>query len=76
MEIPPVSPETTVSEALASSRQLASVFNAHKTACVGCPLARFCALHDVAANYGMPLESLLAELRQVLSADEIRTQER
>ena len=37
-------------------------FRALKTQCVGCYLARFCSLEDVARTYEIPSDGLLAEL--------------
>jgi hybrid cluster-associated redox disulfide protein len=38
------------------------VFLALKTDCVGCALARFCTIEQVAAAYKLPLESFLERL--------------
>ncbi len=55
-------PDTTVAEALGLSSCAASIFTGHRTACVGCYLARFCTLRDVAAAYNLSLDTLLEEL--------------
>ena len=57
------SPNLTVAQALATSPHAFTAFVARRTACVGCSLARFCRLEDVATAYGIPLEELLGELR-------------
>lgn len=44
------------------------VFSRHGTACVGCYLARFCTLKEVADAYGIPLDRLLEELREAALA--------
>ena len=62
MSCRPLTPETPVPEALSYGPQAARVFIAHRTACVGCGLARFCTLQDVAWTYDLPLEALLVEL--------------
>jgi hybrid cluster-associated redox disulfide protein len=35
-----------------------------RMACVGCPMARFDSVRDLALNYGIPLEDLRLELAQ------------
>ncbi len=58
-----------VPEALAYASGASRIFIAHRTACVGCALARFCTLRDVALTYGLSLEALLAELENAALAD-------
>jgi hypothetical protein len=41
---------------------MSTVFVARRTACVGCYLAGFCTLGDVAKTYGFSLEEFLGEL--------------
>jgi hypothetical protein len=69
MSHPPFSPEMSVPEALSAARAITGIFIAQRTACVGCPLARFCTLGDVANNYSLPLEAFLAKLEQAALAD-------
>jgi hybrid cluster-associated redox disulfide protein len=40
------------------------IFIQHKTICVGCPLARFCTLGEVATVYGLDLQTFLNELEK------------
>ncbi len=68
MENPLFSPETTVLEALGETRQCARVFTAHHTACVGCYLARFCTVADVARTYRLSEHAFLDELQQAALA--------
>jgi hybrid cluster-associated redox disulfide protein len=56
--------QITVEQAFASFPGAASVFLASRTGCVGCPLARFCTLEDVARVYELPLQDLLGKLRE------------
>ena len=63
------SPDTTVPEAMEAARSIPGAFNAHRTSCVGCSLARFCTLADVARTYGLSLDGFLAELQQIALAD-------
>jgi hybrid cluster-associated redox disulfide protein len=65
----PLSSEMSVPDVLTANRSLSAVFLRHKTACVGCPLARFCTLRDVARTYGLSMDAFLAELEQVALAD-------
>ena len=58
------SPNSTVAEALRSDRDVSRVFIARRTACVGCYLAGFCTLEDVANTYQVPLDEFLRELEQ------------
>ena len=62
MTAPLYSPNLTVAQALQSSQDIPSVFIARKTACVGCYLASFCTLDDVAKTYHIPLDEFLGEL--------------
>jgi len=41
----------------------AQVFFDLRTACVGCPMARFCTLDEVVANYGLNRDRLMKALR-------------
>ncbi len=64
------SPDTSVAEALSKSSRSAEVFTGRRTACVGCYLARFCTLRDVAAAYNLSLDTLLEELNQAAVAEQ------
>jgi hypothetical protein len=68
MAAPLFSPDQTVAQTLGWDGDLSRVFLDRRTACVGCYLARFCTLEDVARTYGFPLEGFLAELREAASA--------
>lgn len=60
------SSKMTVEQAFASFPGAAGVFLASRTGCVGCFLARFCTLEDVARVYELPLQDLLGKLRETL----------
>ena len=49
----------TVAEVLARWPDRAMAFIRRRTACVGCPLDRFCTLADVARAYHIPLATLV-----------------
>ncbi len=66
-------PDMTVQQALAAAGGLSKVFTGHRTACVGCYLARFCTLSDVAKTYGLALDDFTAELEQAALADPLYT---
>ncbi len=69
MSVRTFSPETTVLETLNTAHGTSRVFTSHRTACVGCYLARFCTLKEVAATYSLPLDAFLAELEQAAPAN-------
>ncbi len=71
MKHPPLSLETTVPEALAATNCSTGVFRKHRTACVGCYLARFCTLRDVANTYGLSPEAFLSDLERAAEAKSI-----
>ncbi len=56
----------TVQETLHTLPQAAEAFLALRTDCVGCPLERFCTLEEVAQAYGLPPETLLQRLGEVV----------
>jgi hybrid cluster-associated redox disulfide protein len=56
--------QMTVEKLLADFPQTAGAFIALRTSCVGCHLARFCTLEDVARVYELPLHDLLGKLRE------------
>ena len=53
-----------VHELLNDWPRTAGVLVALKTACVGCYLARFCTLADVAATYHLPTDALMEKVGQ------------
>lgn len=55
-----------VQEVLNQWPQTASIFQSFKTACVGCYLARFCTLKEVAGSYDLQFEPLLEKLNEVI----------
>jgi hypothetical protein len=57
-------PKTTVHEALQSSVQASHLFVQYRTACVGCPLARFCTLQEMTVIYAIDLPLFLDALQQ------------
>jgi hypothetical protein len=55
---------TSVLEALNDWPETASLFRMFKTACIGCYLARFCSLQDVADTYHILPEELMEAVRK------------
>jgi len=53
-----------VHEVLADWPETARAFQTLKTACVGCYLARFCTLVDVATTYHLPTDTVMDEMRR------------
>jgi len=66
MEHPRLVPDLTVAEVLDRWPQTIPLFFRYRMACVGCPVARFETLAEVAAIYGLNLSRLLSELEQIV----------
>ena len=62
-------PNLTVAEALKKDPHVLKVFIRNKTACVGCYLASFCTLRDVATTYGLDLDRFLTQLGQAIPSN-------
>jgi hypothetical protein len=65
-------PKLTVAATLEKNARVFKVFMQNKTKCIGCYLARFCTLQDVAATYNLELESFMAQLQQTVQSDQIQ----
>lgn len=68
MAEPLFSPNVTVAQALQTDGELSRVFIDRQTACVGCYLARFCTLEDVAKTYEFPIQKFIGELEEAARA--------
>lgn len=68
MEHPQLEADLTVAEILARWPQTIPVFAHHRMACVGCAIAPFETLAEVAAIYRLNLDHFLKELQQVIEA--------
>lgn len=62
----PLLTELTVAEVLRRWPETIPVFFRHSMACVGCAMASFETLADVAAIYGLQLSRFLSELQQTI----------
>ena len=49
-----------------------SVFMKHRTKCVGCFMQQFCTLKDVAATYGLSLETLIDDILNASNEEETK----
>ena len=66
MDHTPPQLHTSVHDALTDWPETARLFRAFKTACVGCYLARFCTLQDVADTYHIQPETLMEAVRKTI----------
>ena len=64
MEPQQISQNWTVSEVLQKYPGTSRVFLEKKTLCVGCYMARFCSLKDVAQVYSLEAEKLVQEIQR------------
>jgi hybrid cluster-associated redox disulfide protein len=60
-----LTPDLTVSQVLETYPQAARVFVSLKTDCVGCYLMPFCTLGEVADQYHLRVEAIMAELAKI-----------
>lgn len=70
MEQPQLEASLTVAEVLARWPQTISIFMRHRMACVGCAIAPFETLAEVAAIYKLEANCFLAELAQAIDQTE------
>jgi hybrid cluster-associated redox disulfide protein len=73
MEQPKLEADLIVADVLARWPQTISVFMCHRMACVGCPIAPFETLAEVATIYDLDLSCFLNELAQTIDQTEIQT---
>ena len=64
MEPQQISQNWTVSEVLQKYPGTSRVFLEKKTLCLGCYMARFCSLKEVAQVYGLEAEKLVQEIQR------------
>jgi hybrid cluster-associated redox disulfide protein len=70
MEQQGVDSHLTVAEVLDRWPQTAAVFNRYHTACLGCAMAPFCTIADIAAIYHVALSDLLRDLQAACADSE------
>lgn len=73
MEQPQLRGSLTVAEVLVRWPQTISVFLHHRMACVGCAIAPFESLADVATIYELELNDFLEELEYIIAQTEIHS---
>ena len=66
MELLPLSPTLTVERLFVQWPQTIPVFLSHRFGCIGCLMAPFDTVHDVARNYQVDVAELLAELSEAI----------
>ncbi len=73
MDEQPITAELSVAEVMRLPGPVQQVFLRRRTACVGCSLARFCTLRDVAATYELELGELIGDVERATHAQTQRT---
>jgi hybrid cluster-associated redox disulfide protein len=58
--------EMTVQVILTRWPQAAKVFNHYSSVCIGCAIAPYCTISDVARIYNLPLEAFINDLKKVI----------
>ena len=76
MEPQPLEADMTVAEVMACWPQTISVFIRHRMACVGCTIAPFETLTEVADIYQLELNGFLQELQQTIDRAEEQATDR
>jgi hybrid cluster-associated redox disulfide protein len=67
MRLPdPDDPDLTLAELFRAWPETAPVFRAHRTACVGCPIAPFHTVRDACAEYRLDEAAFRAALRALI----------
>ncbi len=61
-----LTPDLTVAQVLEACPQAAHAFVSLKTDCVGCYLMSFCTLQEVAEQYQLRVEAIIAELARTV----------
>lgn len=67
---------TPVDEVLTQHPELASLFVRHRMICVGCAIARFHTVRDVALMYQLEPDELLGEIHERVGERQARKNER
>ncbi|GJM40006.1 MAG: hypothetical protein DHS20C20_02880 [Ardenticatenaceae bacterium] len=65
--------EITVQVILARWPQTAKVFNHYSSICIGCAIAPYCTISDVAKIYNLPLEPFINDLRMAIESSDAST---
>lgn len=73
MEDPQLLADLTVAEVMDCWPQTIPVFFRYRMACIGCPIAPFETVAEVAAIYGLNLKRFLSELEQTIRQARLQT---
>jgi hybrid cluster-associated redox disulfide protein len=65
-----LSSHSLVSELTTLTPQTMPLFIAQHLDCIGCSMAKFCTLEEVAGHYGLDLQLLLTRFQQLVDTDE------
>ena len=63
--------EMTVQVILERWPQTAKIFTQYSPVCVGCAIAPFCTISDVARNYNLPLETFINDLKRLIEDNDL-----
>ena len=61
--IPAIAADSLVGETMRAHRATTAIFFRRRMHCPGCPMSAFTTIREAAANYGLCVDELLAELR-------------
>ena len=64
-----ITADLSVADLLSRWPQLIQWFISHQMSCVGCNMAIFDTLQEVADNYHLPVDSMISELFQIIQTD-------
>jgi hybrid cluster-associated redox disulfide protein len=70
MDQSPLTADLTIADVLERWPQTVPVFQRYRLACVGCPIAPFEQIADIASNYDLALDRLLAALQHAIVSSE------
>jgi hybrid cluster-associated redox disulfide protein len=70
MPDPPLTPNNTIAELLATSPCAAQVLVRRRMHCVGCDIAPFDTIQDACAIYGIAIDEFFADLRRSVATTE------
>ena len=59
-----LTPDLLVSDLLARSPKLWSLFVEKRLDCIGCSMAKFCTLEEVSAQYALDLDKFIREIQE------------
>ena len=66
-----ITADLSVADLLAKWPQALQWFLSHQMSCVGCSMASFDTLEEVAVNYDIPISEVISGLRQTITAAQV-----